>query len=387
MVQSRVPIRPDALRWAMERASVQEEDLASGIRVKPEKVLAWLEGREKPTYRQAKQLADRLHIAFSQLLAPPPQRVELPLKDFRRGGIRKEEPSPELVEAIYDALRKRDWWRQFRRNEPLLFLRSQSWKGSAPEDVAAEILEIIPIRRLQEETSFWGEFIRKFVEKIEEAGVLVLRQSYVGSNTHRVYNPAEFSGFAIADPVAPVIFLNARDPIVRQIFTLAHELVHIWLGQSVLDSALESSDLPQEEVERFCDRAAAGLLMPQEVFRSTWNGKPYEAAQKAARRFKVSVWAALRRALELALISPKEYATCLERVQEDADARDDDQTGNRGNFWITLEVRNSKRFTRAVAELALQGEISAKEVAYLLNISVATALGFMERISRVPPRL
>jgi Zn-dependent peptidase ImmA (M78 family) len=385
MAATGVPVRPEALRWVMRRAAIVEKDLAKAVKVKPEKVLAWLEGREKPTYKQAKELANRLHIAFSQLLVPPPtERVELPLKDFRRGQARREEASPELVEAIHDALRKRDWWRQIRRNEPLPFVRSQSWKDSTPEAVVDSILKFIPIRRLQEETPSWGEFLKQTVEKVEEAGVLVLRQGYAGSNTRRVYNPKEFSGFAITDSVAPVIFLNTRDPVARQVFTLAHELVHVWIGESVLDAALESPEVPEEQVERFCDQAAAALLMPEETFRSTWNGVPYEAAQQAARRFKVSVWATLRRARELALISQEEYATALERAQENTERKE--QSERSANFWRILEVRNSKRFTRTVVALARQGEISAKEVASLLNISLSTALDLMERASNVSTR-
>lgn len=195
------------------------------------------------------------------------------------------------------------------------------------------------------------------VESIEEAGILVLCQGYVGTNTHRVFDPEEFSGFAIADRVAPIIFLNNRDPLVRQIFTLIHELVHVWLGESVLDADLEGSELPAEDLERFCDQVAAELLMPETDFKSAWYGEPYEQAQRVARRFKVSVWAALKRARELKLISYREYTETLQRAQKDN--REMKQRKDDGNFGATFELRNSKRFVRTVLEAALRGEISA----------------------------
>jgi len=376
-----VPVKPETLYWAMKRAAVEIDSLAKAAGVKSERVAAWLDGRERPTYTQAKGIANRLRIPLSQLLLPPPKPMELPVQDFRRGRVRKQNPSPELEDAIYDALRKRDWYREFRRGQPVPFIGSCSWRKDAPEAVTEAILHFIPLTRLQEETSTWAEFIRRAVEAIEMAGVLVLRQGFVGSNTHRVYNPEEFSGFALADPVAPVIFINSRDPLVRQIFTLAHELAHLWLGQSVLDAALESLEPAQDEVERFCDRVAAVLLMPDETFRSVWSGEPYDAAQRAARRFKVSAWAALRRAWELKLIGRSLYEETLAHIRESG--VQDKESDKGGNFWSTLSVRNSPAFTRAVAEAALEGELGAKEVASLLNLKLGTALDFLEMMAGV----
>lgn len=377
----KVPLRPDALKWAMKRTRLGPEALAKAVGVRPEKVSAWLGEDERPTYRQAREMADRLRISFSQLILPPPDRIELPVQDFRRGGVRGEEPTPELIDALYDALRKRDWYREYRHEAPLPFVGSRSLMQQDPESVAETIREVIPVQHLQGETSSWSEFLKRAAEKAEEAGVLVLRQGYAGSNTRRKYDPGEFSGFAIADQVAPVVFLNARDSVARQVFTLAHELAHIWLGESALDAVLEGPETPSEQIEHFCDRVAAMLLMPHAAFRNAWWGEPYEAAQHTARRFKVSAWAALRRARELQLIGPEEYRIALDQVQEATKEREEPEGG--GNFWATLQARNSPTFTHAVAETALRGDLSPKEVASLLNLRLSTALEFLDRAASV----
>lgn len=375
-----VPIRPDTLQWAIGWATVEIEVLAKTINVKPEKVKSWLHGTEIPTYNQAKKLADRCHVALSQLLLPPPKPVELPLKDFRRGANRGIKPSQELVEAVYDALRKRDWWREYRRNETLPFLQNLPAQQLEAEHIKENILKVIRVRDLQRTATNWGNFRALLIESIEQAGILVLCQGYAGTNTRRSYEPEEFSGFAIADRVAPVIFVNGKDYIVRQIFTLVHELVHVWLGQSILDTDLESPEQPAEEIERFCDRVAAELLMPEQDFISAWNGDPYEQAQRAASFFKVSAWAALKRAKELELITNEEYVKALSKAQ-----KYDKPSSDGGNFWATFSLRNSKRFVSAVVEAAISGEISAKEMASLLNLSLPAALSYMEKVSYVSP--
>lgn len=385
MAAARVPINPKTLDWAMRRAGTDIEVLARAAAVKPESVSAWLRGEGQPTYRQAKRLAERLQLPFSQILLPPPPSPELPIPDFRRGGSRGKEPSPELLDAIYDALRKRDWYREYRGGERVNLPQSSFRERQRPEDVASAIKEAIPVDKLREQSGAWAEFLRRLVEKMEDCGILVLRQGYVGANSRRTYNPEEFSGFTIADPVAPVIFLNARDFIARQIFTLVHELAHVWRRQSGLDAGLEGPEAPSEEEERLCDEVAATVLMPREAFVRTWAGETYEAVQAAAKRFKVSAWAALRRACELQLINSKEYWRTLGMLREAVRGRE--ERGQGRNFWALLWIRNSRVFTRAVVSAVSHGELSLKEAASLLNVKVPTVVEFLERAARVPPRL
>lgn len=371
---ARVPIRPDSVLWAMQRTGMDEETLAKRLSISPKRLQAWLRGKEKPTYKQAASLAKKLHVGFTSLLLPPPRKIELPIRDLRVGKNYGAEPSPELLEIIYDALRKRDWYRQYRGYNELPFVGRFNWQQATPERVAEDICKVIDFGAVRQKSGNWDGFLTKAVTEIEKAGILVLRSGIVGSNTSRGLSPEEASGFAIADPVAPIIFVNAKDSVARRNFTLVHELAHIWVGQDALDNYDdESAPNFSKGLERFCDQVAANVLMPAEMFAQAWQDDP----EYAARRFKVSVLAVLVRALELGHIEQNDFAYLYKEALERSKQERKGKPG--GNFDVSLPARNSPTFTRAVVGSLQQGDLSYREAASLLGVSLKGLMGYLER--------
>lgn len=373
-----VPVHPATLRWAVQRAQVGPEGLARAAGVAPARALAWLEGRARPTYRQARQIAQRLDVSLGQLLLPPPERVTLPVADLRRGRLPMDEPSPALLNVLYDALRKQDWWREVHRGRRLGFVGSFNWRQARPIDVAEAIRKVIPVQQEQRQARDWSDFLRRLATATEKAGILVLRRGILGYNTHRPLDPEEFAGFALADPEAPLIFINTRDYVARRNFTFAHELVHIWLGQSGVDDNLELET--PIDLETFCDRAAAELLVPEETFRHVWASTPadpYDVAQHCSRFFWVSLWVVSRRALDLGLIARDEYRDLMERYETTLLQRRNEHRG--GNPYRNIEVYNSPTFTSAVIDATLRGDLGYGEAASLLGLKISTFVAYLER--------
>lgn len=365
-----IDIHPETLKWALRRAGLSIEALARAAGVRPERAQDWLDGNKKPTYEQTKKIARRLHVPFGQLLLPPPERIDLPIRDFRRGPAALGEPSPELLEVVYDALRKRNWWRERQGRHYLPFVGRFRGKTASPEVIADDIRRAIPIDALQREARSREDFLSKLSKHAEELGILVLRRGIVADNPHRPLDPNEFSGFAIADRVAPIIMINMRDYPSRRNFTFAHELAHLWLGETALDDNLELD--AHEELERLCDQVAAELLIPRRTLMKLWHENVQEAVEDVAEYCRVSVWAAARRARDLKLISDNQYRAVVEQYYGTLEDRERRRKSEGGNFYKNVEVRNSRLFTTEVVAAVREGEITIKEGADLLWMRISS---------------
>ncbi len=153
----------------------------------------------------------------------------------------------------------------------------------------------------------WTDALRQLRNRIEAMGVLVVFNGIVGNNTYRKLDRYEFQGFTLVDSYAPLVFVNSTDFKTAQIFTLTHELAHVFSGTS---GVVDAAPLPAHHMEQRCNSIAAEFLLPAAELVVFWErlGTIEESLERVAKHFKVSVLVAAYRTLNLRLIGKNELA-------------------------------------------------------------------------------
>lgn len=362
----RVEVKPKLLQWACERAGFDPAELAERI----PQLSAWERGEVKPTLKQIECFAKTVHAPTGYFFLQEPPVERLPIPDLRTVGNQYiDHPSPDLLDTIYICQQRQEWYRDFARS---MGETACSFVGAANltnniETVAARIrhalgFDIEARRRMPT----WTEALRQFIEQADDSGVLVMVNGVVGSNNHRKLDPDEFRGFALSDDLAPLVFINGSDTKSAQMFTLAHEMAHIWLGETGL-SDVEPVCSPSNRIEKWCNRVAAEILAPLAAVRDEYRQTDDLADEvgRLARCFKVSTLVILRRIYDAGHLTEKELWTAyreeLKRLQAIP-------KGSGGNFYWTQSTRLSKRFAGALVSSTLEGHTSFTEAFRMLGI-------------------
>lgn len=364
----RVEVKPELLRWARERAGLK----TSALTARFPKLDRWESGEGQPTLKQLEHFANATHapVGYFFLAAPPVE--PMPIPDFRTmGSVHLERPSANILDTIYLCQQRQEWYRDYARwaaADPLPFIGSVTLKKDV-EAAARAMRHALKFDLAERRAmSSWSEALRRFIEQADELGVLVMVNGVVGSNNYRKLDPNEFRGFAIADDLAPLVFINGSDTKAAQMFTLAHELAHLWLGQSAVSDTAPSST-PANHIEAWCNQVAAELLVPLKIFREEYRVRAdrQEEMSRLAREFKVSTLVILRRMLDAGGLTRAQFV----KVYEEELKRLIDLTakGGGGDFYLTLGARVGKRFARAVVIDTLEGQTLYRDAFHLLGFS------------------
>jgi Zn-dependent peptidase ImmA (M78 family) len=377
---TRVEIRPEILRWAIERARFAEADVIEKI----PQLQDWLSGQTLPTLKQLEKFAKTVRVALGYLFLSEPPEEKMPIPDFRTLTARQiERPSPDLLDTIYTLQRRQDWLRHDRiecEADPLEFVGSAKLTDD-PSAIGREMrLAVGPADGWGARITTWELAVGELRRLIEELGVIAVINGVVGNNGHRKLDVREFRGFALSDPYAPVIFVNGADAKSAQMFTLAHEFAHLWLGQSALtDAGVQTKHSSQ--VEAWCDRAAAEFLVPTAELLTAWKqlrstSSPFLVG---ARTFKVSPIVVGRRAMDLNLVSKSQFFAFYEAYTRQERQKRESASGG-GDFYRTQNNRVGEMFAREVIVAALDGRVSFREAYSLTGLNGGAFQEYAERL-------
>ncbi|MBF0178672.1 MAG: ImmA/IrrE family metallo-endopeptidase [Magnetococcales bacterium] len=367
-------IQPEMVQWARERAGLSRELLAKKIKIKPEQLTTWESGEDAPTFRQAETIAKQTHIPFGYLFLPEPPKEELPIPDLRtRGGVPPEPLGADFFDLINDVLYQRDWYKEFllENGADILPFVNRFHITESVDKIAKDIHKTLELHSLDTSPT-WEEYLDNLYERCEAVGIWIMRSGFIGSNTQRTLSVQAFRGFTISDAIVPLIFINGRDAKAAQAFTLAHELAHVWTGNSGISNVNldDTSMRTNARVERTCNAIAAELLTPKKSFLAAWNdrdGLPGNV-DTLSKTFKVSGIVIARRAMDLGKIGREEFRLFCE--QEQRLWQQKEKKGG-GNYYRTIPIKHGRQFTNAVLHSAMSGKLLLREAGALLHMNPA----------------
>ena len=353
-------------RWAIERSDVPDDRLRSRF----EKLTEWIEGSTQPTIKQLESFAKATYTPVGYFFLNEPPQEPIPIPDFRTiAGKGVTAPSPHLLDVLYLCQQRQEWFRDYAYSvgQPKL-----SFVGSAKltDDVIViadnirQALGFDLANRRQFKT--WTDALRHFIQQADDLGILVMVSGVVGSNAYRKLNIEEFRGFTLADPIAPLVFVNGADTKAAQMFTLAHELAHVWLGETALSDVTPRRP-SIHQTERWCNQVAAELLVPLKALRETFDVKAelFEEIRRLARWFKVSTLVILRRIHDLRYLNREQFWAAYD--QELTRLLNMTKQSSGGDYYLTTVARVGRRFAQAVVTSALESQASFTEAFHLLG--------------------
>lgn len=375
-----IKINPNLIVWARERADYEQQDLSSrsGLQKLPE----WESGISYPTLKQLEHFANTVHVPLGFLFLREPPDVKLPIADFRT--LKHTSPrkiSPNLLDTLWMMQRRQAWLsdRLVEIGADKLPFVGSTRLGDDPNKVGREMRRVLKFTADDTPNRTWKDAVRSLRIKIENLGVMAVINGVVGNNNSRKLTVEEFRGFALPDEYAPLIFVNGADAKSAQMFTLAHELAHIWLGEEGL-SGFELLNPGDTDVERWCDRAAAEFLVPSLELKQHWMSDVPETqiVKKLSQQFKVSPVVIARRALDHQLISQDTFSELYQSfTQRDFEKRSG-ETG--GNFYQTQNFRVGKFFATHVVRAAMEGQIGFKKAYALTGLNGGTFQEYARQI-------
>lgn len=373
-------ITPSVMLWARERSGLSIEEAAIKIGRPVEDIKAWENSSLLPSIAQARKAAKVYKRPLALFYLPEPPKDFETLRDFR--SLPDEIPrdySSELSVLVRTALEHQIWMRDFLIEEkisPLTFVGSASTNDSA-EKIALDIIDKLDLSPDEQRSCYSREeALRLWINKTEQAGIFVFRQGQIDLEEAR--------GFIISDEHAPFIYLNSDDAKAAQMFTLAHELSHLWLNQSGI-SNLEPPRRrrlnDEDKIELLCNKVASEAILNSKSFNSEWQkmdrSRPVEELiEKLSREFKVSEEVIARRLKEKQILSQKQYMNLREKFQirwREHKTREKirmKETKGWPSYYTMKIFNNGYSFTNTVVSAFENGAISGREASGLLDIKV-----------------
>ena len=386
-------VTPKILKWARERCDFSVEKIAEELRVDVSNVRDWENGTALPTMGKARDFAQKTYIPFGYLYLDDIPELSEPVADFRGGWAKNKNAVEEinLKDLVKSILHKKDWYEDYLRennsNVNSLAFQSKFTPNDRSEDIAKDISTYLQLDIPQRESGrkspdiFWNTFKKK----VTEANIWLIQTGYVDSNTSRKITSRTSKGLALKSDYYPLIWVNSKLHNAPKVFTLAHELAHIWIGSEGISNQDDGGKYIDKEskIEALCDKVASEILVPEDSLQSKWDtpDNSEEKIEKLYNYYGVSRFVVLRKCFDSDMISEQEYRslidiynTKIKASKPEQNEVEGEQSGNRGLFYPSLIARNGKYFVESVISEVEKNNILLSEACKLLGVTKPSTL-------------
>ncbi|HIJ16880.1 MAG TPA: ImmA/IrrE family metallo-endopeptidase, partial [Thermoplasmata archaeon] len=307
----RVEVKPEVISWAVSSSGWQVSDISEHLGVESASVRAWMSGKATPSLRQLERLAELIKRPLAVFFLPkPPREAPLP-KDYRVSPERRGEFDRETLLAVRKTRRLQRLSRELLENQN---------KGVRPEIGAYSVTDDSHElgNRFRDEFGITDQVQKKWRDPYDAfntlRGLIESRNIFV-FQMHMPINDAR--GFVLVDELPAVIVVNSADQIEARVFTLVHELGHVLLrktGINTPEAGLGRGRI--DEVERWCNGFAAEFLVPGKLAKGEFSQHEDtlledETLRRISKSLKVSKSMLLVRMKDSGFIEHRELQSAL----------------------------------------------------------------------------
>ena len=363
-----VDINPNILKQVIEREPLIKAN---------ENVEKWIRGEKKPTLKQLEKFSKTYHVPFGFLFLN-----NLPDYDIKIPFFRQQEDTPistNTIAIIQTLERNQEWLKEYlihEEYEPLEFVGK--YKEDTPaKDIVNDIRNVLDLETgwTNKEESKEACF-NSLVEKLQKFRINVVSSSVVGNNTRRKIPLSECRGFVLVDEYSPFVFVHRDDYDNARIFTLLHEIAHIWLGES---ACFQNEDLLpyDDKIEKKCNEIAGELLLTEEDFNTIWRTDKSigENIKNIADEYNLSKFVCLIKAYKLEKINLPEYKQNFHTLAKKV-KKGKSQGG--GNYYRNVPNRVGKVFLEYIQTALTNRSITFKSACNLTGLNLKTFDTYMD---------
>lgn len=380
-----IKVNPTILNWLMQEA--QQGNVGSSI---IDLIKEWISGEKEPTFSQIEKVSKKINIPFGYFFLEKPPLEKCKIVDFRTvDSISIHNPSRDLIDTVDLMSGIQEWMAEYNKEN-----------GASGYNFVGSIKttdSVIPAAKtIREDLNLslnWFEDFRNAREAfnslrntIADIGVIVMMNGIVGNNTHRTLNVSEFRAFALTDPYAPLIFINSRDADNGKLFSLLHELVHVWIGKDNFYNDVYGVSQKVSKEEQFCNAVATEILVPDSIFIDEWSnqtGSNESIIYELEKKFICSRFTLLIKAFNTRRIEKAEFNRLLNLFKGQFETMQNQKQGEisgGGDFYRTLATKWDRKVIQAMYSGVQSGRNQYRDVYRLTNTTGKT---FHELVRKV----